>query len=195
MKSNIINITKHKDNLAQILKETQKTAVYAELNAKETIRAQLIAEELIGMLNELSGDFSGEFWLEKEDCTLNYCTKIALNENMDKKTKRKFIDVSSDKKNAAAKGVMGKIRDVVENLLYPENAVFSSKFISYDLEMAALRDDRWTLSKYKDAQRNNPEPWDELEKSIIANLADDVSVGVKGNNVEIVVTKSFSKKD
>lgn len=195
MKSNIINITKDKDNLAQILKETQKTAVYAELNAKETIRAQLIAEELIGMLNELSGDFSGEFWLEKEDCTLNYCTKIALNENMDKKTKRKFIDVSSDKKNAAAKGVMGKIRDVVENLLYPENAVFSSKFISYDLEMAALRDDRWTLSKYKDAQRNNPEPWDELEKSIIANLADDVSVGVKGNNVEIVVTKSFSKKN
>ena len=195
MKSNIINITKDKDTLAQILKETQKTAVYAELNAKETIRAQLIAEELIGMLNELSGDFSGEFWLEKEDCTLNYCTKIALNENMDKKTKRKFIDVSSDKKNAAAKGVMGKIRDVVENLLYPENAVFSSKFISYDLEMAALRDDRWTLSKYKDAQRNNPEPWDELEKSIIANLADDVSVGVKGNNVEIVVTKSFSKKN
>ena len=158
MKSNVVKITNNKDNLSQILDETKKTAAYAELGAKETIRTQLIAEELIGMLNELSADFSGEFWLEKEDLTLNYFTKIHLNENMDKKTKRKFIDVSTDKKNAAAKGIMGKIRDVVENMLYPENAVFSSKFISYELETAALRDDRWTLSKYRDAQRNNAEP-------------------------------------
>ena len=33
--------------------------------------------------------------------------------------------------------------------------------------------------------------WDELEKSIIANIADDVSLKVNGNNVEIVVYRKF----
>ena len=38
-------------------------------------------------------------------------------------------------------------------------------------------------------------PWDELEKSIIANLADDVIVSVKGNRVEIEIKKNFNKEN
>jgi hypothetical protein len=53
-------------------------------------------------------------------------------------------------------------------------------------------DDTWTLSRYKDAQKDNAEPWDELEKSIIANLADDVIVSVKGNQIEIIIEKNFN---
>ena len=120
-----------------------------------------------------------------------FITKLYINETMDKKTKRKFIDVSTDKKNAAAKGIMGKIRDVVENMLYPEDAVYSSSFINYQLESAALLGDTWTLQKYKDTEKDNAEPWDELEKSIIANVADDVIVSVKGKKVEIVIAKKF----
>ena len=191
MKSNVITISKDLDNLNKILFETKKTAVYADLDEKQTLRTQLIAEELIGMLKELSGDFEGEFWVEQENCAFEFVTQIKINENMDKQTKRKFIDISSDKKNAAAKTIMGKIRDVVENMLYPENAEYSSNFIAYQLETAVLLDDQWTLARYKDSQKDNEEPWDELEKSIIANIADDVSVAVKGKNVEIVITKNF----
>ena len=191
MKSNVITISKDLDNLNKILFETKKTAVYADLDEKQTLRTQLIAEELIGMLKELSGDFEGEFWVEQENCAFEFVTQIKINENMDKQTKRKFIDISSDKKNAAAKTIMGKIRDVVENMLYPENAEYSSNFIAYQLETAVLLNDQWTLARYKDSQKDNEEPWDELEKSIIANIADDVSVAVKGKNVEIVITKNF----
>ena len=193
MKSNVIKITKDQDNLNKILFETKKVSVYAELDSKQTLRTQLIAEELVGMLKELSGDFEGEFWVEQQESSFEFLTRIYINENMDNQTKRKFINISSDKKNAAAKGIMGKIRDVVENMLYPENAVYSSNFISYQLETAVLLNDQWTLKRYKDAERNNKEPWDELEKSIIANLADDVSVAVKGNNVEIIISKNFYK--
>ena len=35
----------------------------------------------------------------------------------------------------------------------------------------------------------------ELEKSIIANLADDVIVSVKGKKVEIVIIKEFKKEN
>ena len=83
----------------------------------------------------------------------------------------------------------------MENLLYPENAIYSASFIAYQLETSVLLDDQWTLNRYRDAERNNSEPWDELEKSIIANLADDVVVSVKGNNVEIAIIKKFNKEN
>ena len=192
MRSDVIAISRDADNLNKILCETEKTAEYAALNGKQTIRMRLIAEEFVGMLKELSQYFEGEFWIEREDLSFAFVAQLHINEVMDKQTKRKFIDVSSDKKNAAAKGIMGKIRDVVENLLYPENAMYSASFISYQLETAVLLNDQWTLNRYRDAQKENEEPWDELEKSIIANLADDVTVAVKGNNVEIAIMKNFN---
>ena len=191
MQTNIVKITRDNANLSKILDEAQKTAVYAELDAKQTLRVALIAEELVGMLNELSENFEGTFYIEANNRSFKFVTQISLNENMDKQTKRKFIDISSEKKNASAKGIMGKIRDVVENMLYPENALYSSNFVAYQLETAVLLDDTWTLNRYKDSQRENEEAWDELEKSIIANLADDVIVSVKGTNVEIVIMKTF----
>jgi hypothetical protein len=195
MKSDIIKISRNEDNLMQILSETKRTAAYAGLDAKQNIKMRLIAEEFIGMMKELSQDFDGDFWIEQENLSFSFIAQIHINEVMDMQTKRKFIEISSDKKNAAAKGVMGKIRDVVENLLYPENAMYSASFISYQLESAVLLNDQWTLNRYKDAERDKAEPWDELEKSIIANLADDVIVSVKGNNVEIVIIKNFNKEN
>ena len=192
MKSDVIKISRDQDNLNKILTETQKTAEYANLDAKQTIRTRLIAEEFVGMLKELSQDFEGEYWVEREDLSFAFVAQLHINEVMDLQTKRTFIELSSDKKNAAAKGIMGKIRDVVENMLYSENAMYSSSFVSYQLETAVLLNDQWTLNRYRDSQRNNEEPWDELEKSIIANLADDVIVSVKGNNVEIAIMKKFN---
>ncbi len=35
--------------------------------------------------------------------------------------------------------------------------------------------------------------WDELEKSIVANIADEVQVGVQKDSVELVIIKQFAK--
>ena len=195
MQSNVISISRDAQNLDKILCETQKTAVYADLTAKKSLRLRLIAEELVGMLKELSVDFAGNFWIDEENAAFSFTTQLCINENMDRETKQRFIDISSDKKNAAAVGIRGKIRDVVENLLYPENAMYSAAFVAYQLENAVLMNDTWTLNRYKDSVRESEEEWDELEKSIIANMADDVSVSVKGNKVEILITKKFDKEN
>ncbi len=194
MKTDVINISRSEDNLKKILSETKKTTDYASLDSKQAIKMRLIAEEFIGMLKELSQDFDGKFWIESEELAFSFVAQIRINEVMDLQTKRKFVNVSTAKKNTT-KGIMGKIRDIVENLLYPENAMYASTFVSYQLETAVLLNDQWTLKRYKDVERDNAEPWDELEKSIIANLADDVIVSVKGNNVEIVIVKNFSKEN
>ena len=155
MKSEIIKISRAGDNLNRIFSETQKTAEYNSLDEKQAIKMRLIAEEFVGLLKELSQDFEGEFWIESENLAFSFIAQIYVNEVMDLQTKRRFIDVSSAKKNTT-KGIIGKIRDVVENLLYPENAIYSASFIAYQLETSVLLDDQWTLNRYRDAQRNNP---------------------------------------
>ena len=50
----------------------------------------------------------------------------------------------------------------------------------------------WSLYSYKIAvEENEEDAYAELERSIVAKLADDIVVGVRSNNVEIIVKKSF----
>ena len=56
----------------------------------------------------------------------------------------------------------------------------------------------WTLQTYRvdlDQARTDgdfaEEAWDELEKSIVAKLADDVAVGVRGDRIDLVIRKKF----
>lgn len=216
MKSSVVKINDEMSNIDEILTIAQNSSDYAGLDAKKSLRLRLLAEELVGMLKELSGNYDGEFWIEEEKQKFELVTQIYVNEEMDNKTKRSFIDVSSSKKNAAAKGIMGKIRDVVENMMYAENADLSSvnnlSQFEVDIMLGGERnegedvkdnlnvdsivdglmiDNSWSLNQYKKKQKDREEPWDEIEKSIIANLADDVTVSVKGRNIEIVITKKF----
>ncbi len=52
----------------------------------------------------------------------------------------------------------------------------------------------WSLYEYKDALKESldageevKQAWDELEKSIVASLAKDVLVGVKGNRIDMTI--------
>jgi hypothetical protein len=49
----------------------------------------------------------------------------------------------------------------------------------------------WSLQQYKEVSKEEKE-WDELEKSIITSVADDVIVGVKGRKASIVIVKKFA---
>ena len=53
----------------------------------------------------------------------------------------------------------------------------------------------WSMTAYKNAveehREEEPDKWDELEKSITAKLADEVKVFIRGNIVEMVIEKAF----
>ena len=53
----------------------------------------------------------------------------------------------------------------------------------------------WTLNNYtqKVSARKEGEEWDELEKFILANIADDVVVRIHGRRVEVIVSRAFTK--
>ena len=52
----------------------------------------------------------------------------------------------------------------------------------------------WSLEQYRNGieRKENSEAWDELEKSVIASVADDVIVGVKGKQADIIIIKKFA---
>ena len=58
----------------------------------------------------------------------------------------------------------------------------------------------WSMDDYRDQlrqrheldQRDSQEEWDELEKSVVAKLADDVKVSIRGRNVEMTIIKNLA---
>ena len=209
MKSNICKLNEDLTCLGTVLAEVEKVTAYNGLEGKKALRLRLLAEELCGMLPGLIQNFSGEFWAENDGA--NYELHVELKaDDMNIDLRDQLISVSKSGKNAAAKGVMGKIRAVAETMLLAaadptiQIPLSTGEFYDYNgFNMGFGYVDpviycetgyiySWSLVNYKTAvEEKEEDAYAELERSIVAKLADDIIVGVRGKNVEIVVKKSF----
>ena len=208
MKSNICKLNKDLTCLETVLAEIEKVTTYNGLEDKKALRLRLLAEELCGMLPGLVETFSGEFWAENDGDNYEFHVELKA-DDMSLDLRDELISVSKSGKNAAAKGVMGKIRAVAETMLL----VASDPTLAPPLTAGGFYDCHgfnmgfgyidptisyesgyvysWSLYNYKTAVEEKEDAYAELERSIVAKLADDIIVGVRGNNVEIIVKKSF----
>ena len=199
MKSNVCKIENGVKDLAEILKESEMVASYNGLSHKQALQLRLICEEMDGMLPRIIDNFDGEFWIEYEDgtCKVNAVVNFA---EFTAKKKEELIKVSKSKTNAAATGIIGKIRSAIENFFLDEDGAQTGGPINdfccvpTHYVMGFHYSYCWSLGEYKATvkKEKREEAWDELEKSIIASLADDVIVGVKGRQASIVVIKKFA---
>jgi hypothetical protein len=199
MRSNVCKIENGTKDLAAILRESEKVAVYNEMTHKQTLQLRLICEEIDSMLPNIIDDFNGDFWIEFEDgvCRVNVSIRIP---EFNTEKKDKLIGIAKDKKNAAVVGIAGKIRNAVENFFLDEATADAFDASSGFFPMSAGYDEVmdysyiWRLDKYRSFVKTEEkaESWDELEKSVIASVADDVIVGVKGKRADIIVVKKFA---
>ena len=199
MISNICKIEKGTKDLDAILKESEKVAEYNDLTHKQTLQLRLLCEEIDGMLPNIIDDFEGDFWIEFDDGVCKVNVSIRIPEfNADKK--EELIAVAKNKKNAAAVGIVGKIRSAIESVFLDEDAMKLGAITSETLTSTTGYADvvgysyLWTLEQYKNTlkKEEQSEDWDELEKSVIASVADDVVVGVKGKQADIIIVKKFA---
>lgn len=195
MKSDVCKICQDKSSLECILNETEKAGKYSSLDKKQLLRLRLLAEELNGMLGELLEFTDGEFWVESEGKSFELHVSLVPNERLNADMREKLLAVSTSGKNAAASGIMAKIKLAAQFMLidYAHNTEITAPFYTYGLEdNSAFQAVAWSLAVYRiKAGSERDEKWDELEKSIIANIADDVIVGLKGRHVDITVKKHF----
>ena len=178
-----------------------------ELGPKDTLHLRLLMEETLGMLGAMAGEYKALLWLERkgENCNIRLTGKT----DMDIDKKKEILSVSKSGENTLAKGFMGKIADIIENgMLSYDNVmklqqVYGGGYVDYAALGGNPSDSMfvWSLDQYRDALdevRDEDDAagkaWDELEKSIVASLAKDVTVGVKRDEVEMTIVTALSGK-
>lgn len=166
-------------------------------------RARLLAEETMSMVRAIVDEFSANFWMESTpDCNCELHLHAEAPMNYDKK--QELISASTKQRNEASVGVMGKIKDFIEDSLYnmrdgasvaisDSHAVGMGGVVIADIYMWSLQQYRQDVQNKKDKGDEDAmdDLLDELEKSIVANIADDVKVSVEGNSIEMIICKNF----
>jgi len=160
-------------------------------------------EETLGMVKTMVEEFYGQLWFvgdEKGGCEIH----LQATADMDAGKRNDLLAVSSTGRNAAPRGFMRMLGDVISgamNSLGRTMGEYGAEVSKYGVVPAGMITPGtyditpiWTLKQYKqDVSRDGDSKalLDELQKSIVANLADDVVVGVKGDRIELVISKKF----
>lgn len=181
----------------QIMKE------FAEKNGiagKDRFHLGLLTEETLGMARQILHVYDGELWVEDTAAGYDIILEAAVHEQ----------DGGQPAPAASAEGFMAKIAEmlncsyVFENITEMPEALSGllPDYMSYGIregKAAHAWAGRWSLSAYRDniqMQRGeNPEAvpaLEELEKSIVAHLADEVTIGIHGHRIRLVISKNLA---
>ena len=179
MKSNIILIDNRGNGFDKALAETGKVAAYEELNHKQTIQLQLCTEEMLSLARSITGEMQASFWIEAEECKfdLHMTTETA----MDSEKRAMLLASSSTGKNEAARSFLGHIRDAFERAMALE--VSHNNDLPEEVELDDVVN--------RVIECTDPE-WDGYEQSTLKRLADTIRIAIRGDKVEIIVSKKFA---
>ena len=191
VKTDVIVISNNGHNMDEVLKETEKLAEYRGLSKKNALHLRLLAEETLGIMRSITDVPEGKFWIENEGDM--FSLHLQVDTYTDFEQREQLLSASKSGKNEAAKGFMGKIRaffDPVEGLpLFVDPAIDASGAYL----MWSMRSYQALVKKELEQKREGAaEAWDELEKSVVTNVADDIKVSISGRRVEMTVYKKMA---
>lgn len=183
---------------------TEDFAWQIKLDKRDALRLDLLVEETLGMVKNMLEDFYGQLWFTADGkaCEIHF----EATSDMDVEKRQELLSVSSTGKNVAHRGFMAKLGEVISGALHGFGRTmdaYGQETVKYGIvhspspmmgnaDMMTV----WTLQTYRDgldqASDDDAEAaLDELEKSIVAKLADDILVGVKGDRINLVIKKQF----
>jgi hypothetical protein len=178
MKSDVIIIDNHGNGFDKSLDETRKVAAYEDLTHKESLCLQLCAEEMLSLARSITGEMKASFWIETESRTFNL--HLTTKTVMDKEKRSLLLGAATSGKNEAAVSFLGALRDAFEHAMAAD--------VSHSNDLPAdLLDD---LPNHV-IECLDPE-WDKYEQSTLKRLADTIRIGIRGDNVDMTVTRKFA---
>jgi len=175
MKSDAIIIDNQCNGFDQAGKATEKTAAYAGLDHKDSLRLLLCTEEMLSMVHSVTGGMEGTFWIEAEG--KNFELHLTTKTVMDKEKRHLLISASTSRKNEAAQSFLGKMRDAFEEFMAAD--VDHSDLIPEDI----MNDLPNHVIECKE--------WDGYEQSILQKVAEQVKVSIRGQVVDMTVIQKF----
>ena len=172
--------SQYEETVKNILAESNRMAKRAGVNSKEEMHVVLLTEEMISVLPHLIEYGSGKFWIDVADNLFELHIRVTPKAGSGVKA-RKVGDT-------AKKTLMGRVLGVFD------------KAASRKSERRTDEDTSWSLGSYiENLKQQDPdkmrEEWDEMEHSILANIADDVVVKREGSYVDLIIFKKVTPQD
>ena len=204
MQTEKISIYAAGDGRDKALELTEKAGAFCGLDNKSTLRLRLLSEEIIELIRPFSSELKGDFWLETND--ENVEIHLKTNIPMDLQTRNELLSVATSGKNSAAKGLIGKIREMIARVTLPDDPetkamtdqAFGLMALGSQMGSSYGSTYSWSMTAYAESINNSTvftdeaaEAMDALEKSIVANIADEVKVNIVDSNVEVVIYKAI----
>jgi len=201
MRSDVIEVSSRGEKMEAALKQADKVAAYKEMSPKNAMHLHLLTEEMMGLMRSITGDVTGKFWIEDEN--EEYQLHLQVEKWLTSETREKLLAASTTGKNSAAKGLMGRLRNFFEVGADEDVVAYTNPLVlpgMYETAAAPKMDWEWSMVQYEEAlastrQENGEtvqEAWDELEKSVVAHVADDIKVSIKGRIVEMIIYKKMT---
>ena len=201
MKTDVILVSSQGAQMASALHQAEKVAAYKDLSVKNALHLRLLTEETMGMMRSITGETEGRFWIEDHADTFELHLKVKTNVNPD--MKKELLSASTSGKNEAKRSLMDRIRGFFYTGADAAVRALSSPLMLpelYESTAASDLDWEWSMSQYQAAlssrmQKDDAkakEAWDELEKSVVAKVADDVKVSISGDTVEMIIVKRMN---
>ena len=200
MKTDVISVFGSGNRAEAVLAQADKVVAYKGLTGKNALHLRLLTEEMTGLMRSVTGATEGQFWIEDHDGV--YELHLQARTLLNSEKKEQLLAVSSTGKNESARGLMGRLRDFFDWGSDEDLADFSSPLLMPDMfehSSSPMLDWEWSMKRYEtalstmagqnDAAR---EAWDELEKSVVKNVADDVKVSIRNGVVEMVILKKLA---
>ena len=199
MKTDIITVSAKGKRMEAALNQVEKVAAYKGLSPKDTLHLRLLTEEMMGLMRSITGETEGQFWIEDEHGEYQLHLQVATRLSTEKR--EQLLSVSASGKNESARGIMGRLREFFDWGCDEDYDGFSSSFLPDALEHSAspMVDWEWSMRRYEntltsriDRDEYAREAWDELEKSVVKNVADDVKVAIRNGSVEMIILKKLA---
>ena len=176
LRSNLINIDNRGYGFGDVMEDVGNMADYTGLNHKDSIHLQLIAEEMLGMVRSVTGEWNAAFRIL---CEGNQFQMLLTARTLMDERKRALLTAHSVLKKEDLGSFQKKLRFDFEQ------ALLSEKDTEYELLPAG---------KQREASGRNSagERWVRFEQSVLYRLADSIRIRIHGGVVFLTVTKAFA---
>ncbi len=201
MKTDVITVSSKGSQMESALQQVDKVSSYKGLTVKSALHLRLLAEEMMAMMRSITGEAQGKFWIEDQDGVYELHLLVAT--RMTSTKREQLLSAATSGKNESARGFMGKLRDFFERGADEDIAAHTSPLLMpgmYEHSSTPTLDWEWSMTQYERAlsdgvgrkDENALKAWDELEKSVVAHVADDVKVNIRNQQVEMTIIKKLA---
>ena len=154
MKTDIIQVTDKLEGMGLAIEAEEKFVAYYGITGRDALHLRLLTEEMISMIHGILDEFRGEFWLESERTKKGLLCRLCLSadKQVNKEQEAHMLSVASSGKNESARGIAGKIRELLRQSLQSASDAdeqYLQKMSDAWVNSGAASPNYWSLQIYR----------------------------------------------